>query len=78
MSRVCQVTGKRPRSGNKVSHSNIKKRRSFLPNLHTQRFWLESEGRWVSLKLSTRGLRTVEKRGLETVVKELRAAGTRV
>ncbi len=49
MSRVCQVTGKRPRTGNKVSHSNIKKRRRFLPNLHTQRFWLESEGRWVTL-----------------------------
>ena len=78
MSRVCQVTGKRPRSGNKVSHSNIKKRRRFLPNLHTQRFWLESERRWVTLRLSTRGLRTVEKRGLETVVAELRAAGTRV
>ncbi len=78
MSRVCQVTGKRPRTGNKVSHSNIKKRRRFLPNLHTQRFWLESESRWVSLKLSTRGLRTIEKRGLETVIKELRAAGTRV
>ena len=68
MSRVCQVTGKRPRSGNKVSHSNIKKRRRFLPNLHTQRFWLESEGRWVTLKLSTRGLRTLEKQGLEKVV----------
>ena len=78
MSRVCQVTGKRPRTGNKVSHSNIKKRRRFLPNLHTQRFWLVSEGRWVSLRLSTRGLRTIEKRGLETVVAELRAAGTRV
>ena len=78
MPRVCQVTGKRPRTVNKVSHSNIKKRRRFLPNLHTQRFWLESEGRWVTLKLSTRGLRTIEKRGLETVVKELRAAGTRV
>ena len=78
MSRVCQVTGKRPRSGNKVSHSNIKKRRRFLPNLHVQRFWLESEGRWVTLRLSTRGLRTVEKRGLETVVRELRASGQHV
>ena len=78
MSRVCQVTGKRPRTGNKVSHSNIKKRRRFLPNLHTQRFWLESESRWVTLKLSTRGLRTIEKRGLETVIKELRATGTHV
>ena len=78
MSRVCQVTGKRPRSGNKVSHSNIKKRRRFLPNLHTQRFWLESESRWVTLKLSTRGLRTVEKQGLEKVIATLRATGTHV
>lgn len=78
MSRVCQVTGKRPTSGNKVSHSNIKKRRRFLPNLHTQRFWVESEGRWVTLRLSTRGLRTIEKRGIDTVLAELRLAGTQV
>ena len=78
MSRVYQVTGKRPRTGNKVSHSNIKKRRRFLPNLHTQRFWLESEGRWVTLKLSTRGLRTLEKQGLEKVIANLRATGTHV
>ena len=78
MSRVCQVTGKRPTSGNKVSHSNIKKRRRFLPNLHTQRFWVESEGRWVSLRLSTRGLRTIEKRGIDTVLAELRLAGTHI
>ena len=78
MSRVCQVTKKRPIVGNRVSHANNRKRRRFLPNLHTQRFWLESEGRWVTLKLSTRGLRTLEKRGLEKVVAELRAAGTHV
>lgn len=78
MSRVCQVTGKRPRSGNKVSHSNIKKRRRFLPNLHAQRFWVESESRWVTLRLSTRGLRTIEKRGIDVVLTELRAAGTHV
>ena len=78
MSRVCQVTGKRPRSGNKVSHSNIKKRRRFLPNLHTQRFWLESERRFLSLRVSTRGLRTIEKKGIETVVRELRAQGTKL
>ena len=78
MSRVCQVTGKRPMSGNTVSHANNRKRRRFLPNLHTQRFWLESEGRWVTLRLSTRGLRTIEKRGLEIVVAELRAAGTHI
>jgi large subunit ribosomal protein L28 len=78
MSRVCEVTGKSVAVGNRVSHANNKKRRRFLPNLHTQRFWLESEGRWVTLRLSTRGLRTVEKRGLETVVAELRAAGTHI
>src|SRR5688500_14942738 len=78
MCRVCQVTGTRPITCNKVSHSNIRQRRRFLPNLHTQRFWLESEGRWVTLKLSTRGLRTLEKQGLEKVVATLRAAGTHV
>ena len=78
MSRVCQVTGKRPTTGNKVSHSNIKKRRRFLPNLHTQRFWVESEHRWVTLKVSTRGLRTIEKNGIDAVLADLRAAGTHV
>ena len=78
MSRVCQVTGKRPRSGNKVSHSNIKKRRRFLPNLHDQRFWVESESRWVTLRLSTRGLRTIEKRGIDAVLADLRASGTHI
>lgn len=78
MSRVCQVTGKRPTTGNKVSHSNIKKRRRFLPNLHQQRFWLESEKRWVSLRVSTAAMRTIEKRGIEVVVAELRASGQKV
>jgi len=78
MSRVCQITGKRPMTGNTVSHANNRRRRRFLPNLHVQRFWLESEGRWVTLKLSTRGLRTLEKRGVEKVVADLRAAGTQV
>ena len=78
MSRVCQVTGKRPRTGNKVSHSNIKKRRRFLPNLHTQRFWVETEKRWVSLRISANGLRTIEKKGIETVIAELRAQGVKV
>lgn len=78
MSRVCQVTGKRPTTGNKVSHSNIKKRRRFLPNLHQQRFWLESEKRWVSLRVSTAAMRTIEKKGIENVVAELRAAGQKV
>ena len=78
MSRVCQVTGKRPTTGNKVSHSNIKKRRRFLPNLHTQRFWVEAEQRWVTLKVSTHGMRTIEKRGIEAVLVDLRAAGQHV
>ena len=78
MSRVCQITGKRPTTGNKVSHSNIKKRRRFLPNLHTQRFWLENEKRWVSLRISTHGLRTIEKKGIDAVVAELRAQGVKV
>ena len=64
MSRVCQVTGKKPTVGNTVSHANNKRRRRFLPNLHTQRFWLEDEKRWITLRLSTRGLRTLEKRGV--------------
>ena len=64
MSRVCQVTGNGPKTGNTVSHANNRKRRRFLPNLHSHRFWLESEKRWVSLRVSTRGLRTIEKRGV--------------
>ena len=78
MSRVCEITGKRPAVGNRVSHANNKKRRRFLPNLHTQRFWLEGEKRWVSLRISTRGLRTIEKNGIEAVVAKLRAQGTKV
>jgi len=75
MSRVCEITGKKPMTGNRVSHANNKRRRRFLPNLHTQRFWLETERRFVSLRLSTKGLRTVEKKGIEVVVAELRAQG---
>ena len=78
MSKVCQVTGKRPTSGNTVSHANNRRRRRFLPNLHTQRFWLETEKRWVSLKVSGHGLRTLEKKGVEAVVAELRAQGHKV
>jgi len=75
MSRVCQVTGKRPIFGNTVSHANNKKRRRFLPNLHTHRFWLEGEKRFVSLRVSTRGLRTIDKLGIEKVLENLRASG---
>ncbi len=78
MSRVCEVTGKGPVVGNRVSHANNKKRRRFLPNLHTQRFWLEAEKRWVSLRVSAHGLRTMEKKGIEQVVAELRAQGVKV
>ncbi len=75
MSRVCQVTGKRPTFGNTVSHANNKKRRRFLPNLHTHRFWLEGEKRFISLRVSTRGLRTIDKLGIEKVLEKLRASG---
>ncbi|MBK7251301.1 MAG: 50S ribosomal protein L28 [Gammaproteobacteria bacterium] len=78
MSRVCDITGKRPATGNRVSHANNRKRRRFLPNLHTQRFWLEGERRWVTLRVSTRGLRTIEKKGLDAVVAELRGQGMKV
>jgi large subunit ribosomal protein L28 len=78
MSRVCQITGKKPMTGNRVSHANNKRRRRFLPNLHTQRVWVESERRFVSLRLSTRGLRTLEKKGVDKVLAELRAKGVAV
>lgn len=78
MSRVCQVTGKKPTYGNTVSHANNKKRRRFLPNLHTHRFWLEGEKRFITLRVSTHGLRTIDKLGLEQVLANLRAAGDSV
>jgi large subunit ribosomal protein L28 len=78
MSRVCQVTGKRPTVGNNVSHANNKTRRRFLPNLHTQRFWLESEKRYVKLKVSTKGMRVIDKKGIEQVVADLRARGEKL
>lgn len=78
MSRVCEITGKRPAVGNRVSHANNKRRRRFLPNLHTQRFWLETEKRWVSLRVSTAGLRTIEKKGIDAVVADLRAQGVKI
>lgn len=78
MSRVCEITGKRPAVGNRVSHANNKRRRRFLPNLHSQRFWLEGEKRWVTLRISTNGLRTIEKRGIEAIVSELRGRGVKL
>ena len=78
MSRVCQVTGKRPMTGNNVSHSNIKSKRRFLPNLHTHRFWLESEQRYVTLRTSSKGMRIIDRKGIEAVVAEIRARGEKV
>ncbi|HLX94096.1 MAG TPA: 50S ribosomal protein L28 [Puia sp.] len=78
MSRICQVTGKVPVSGNRVSHSNIKTKRRFLPNLQTKRYFLAEEGRWITLKVSSEGIRTINKRGLHTVVKELKARGEKI
>jgi large subunit ribosomal protein L28 len=78
MSRVCQVTGKGPMTGNNVSHANNKTRRRFLPNLHTQRFWLEKERRYVKLRVSHQGLRIIDKRGIEQVIADMRARGDKV
>jgi large subunit ribosomal protein L28 len=78
MARVCQVTGKVPVSGNYVSHSNIKTKRRFLPNLKTKRFFLAEEDKWITLKLSAEGIRTINKRGLYSVVKELRSKGEKI
>ena len=75
MSRVCQVTGKGPTVGNTVSHANNKRRRRFLPNLQNRRFWVESENRWVRLRVSNAGLRTIDKNGIEAVLAELRTRG---
>ncbi len=78
MSRVCQVTGKRPQSGNNVSHANNRTRRRFLPNLTNKRFWLESEKRYVRLRVSSKGLRIIDKHGIEKVLADLRADGKRI
>lgn len=78
MSRVCQVTGKRPITGNNVSHANNKTRRRFLPNIQQKRFWVEEENRFVSLKVSTRGIRTIDKLGIKVVLDQIRANGEKV
>ena len=78
MSRVCQITGKRPVSGNNVSHAKNHTKRRFLPNLHKHRFWLESEKRFVRLKVSAKGMRIIDKFGIEKVVDDLRARGEKV
>jgi len=78
MARVCQVTGKVPVTGNRVSHSNIKTKRRFLPNLQVKRYYLPEEDKWITLKLSTEAIRTINKNGLYSVVKELRARGEKI
>ena len=78
MARVCQVTGKRPMVGNNVSHANYKTKRRFLPNLQYRRFWVESENRWVKMRLTKAGLRLIDKNGLDTVLAEMRARGVNV
>ena len=78
MSKVCQVTGKRPQSGNNVSHAKNRTRRRFLPNLQYKRFWIESEKRFVRLRLSHKGLRIIDKLGIEKVLADMRANGHRV
>ncbi|MBT5891858.1 MAG: 50S ribosomal protein L28 [Gammaproteobacteria bacterium] len=78
MSRVCQVTGKRPMSGNNVSHANNRTRRRFLPNVHSRRFWVDSEQRYVRLRVSGKGLRIIDKKGIDIVLADLRNQGQKV
>ena len=78
MARVCQVTGKKPMVGNNVSHAQNKTKRRFEPNLHYHRFWLESEKRFVRIRVSTKGMRIIDKRGIDVVLSELRARGEKV
>ena len=78
MSRVCQVTGKGPMTGNNVSHANNKTRRRFLPNLQTHRFWVESENRFVRLRVTTKAMRTIDKKGIDAVLAEMRARGEKI
>ena len=78
MSKVCQVTGKRPATGNNVSHAKNRTRRRFLPNLHSHRFWVESENRFVKLRLTTKGMRIIDKKGIDVVLTDIRARGGKV
>ena len=78
MSKVCQVTGKRPMAGNNVSHANNRTKRRFLPNLHKKRFFVPSEDRWITLKVTARGIKTINKNGIEVVLKEMRARGEKI
>ena len=78
MSRVCQVTGKAPTVGNHVSHANNKTKRRYLPNLQYRRFWVESEDRWVKMRLTSAGLRLIDKQGIDVVLAEMRSRGEKV
>ena len=78
MSQVCQVTGKRPMSGNNVSHANNRTRRRFLPNLHKKRFWIEEESRWVRLRVSSKGMRIIDKLGIANVLQTIRERGEKI
>ena len=78
MSKVCQVTGKGTTFGNNVSHANNKTRRTFKPNLHYRKFWVESENRWVRLRVSSKGIRIIDKKGIDAVLKDLRDSGQKV
>ncbi len=78
MARVCAVTGKTPMVGNNVSHANNRTRRRFMPNLQRRRFWVESENRWISLRLTNAGLRTIDKKGIDVVLAELRSRGEHI
>ena len=78
MSNICQVTGKRPLSGNNVSHAKNRTKRSFLPNIHKHKFWVESEKRFVSLNVSAKGMRIIDKKGIEQVLKDIRSRGEKI
>ena len=78
MARVCDITGKKPQLGNHVSHANNKTRRRFLPNLQNRRFWVESENRWVKMRVSQHGLRTIDKKGIDVIIAEMRARGEEI
>ena len=78
MARVCMVTGKKPMVGNNVSHAQNKTRRRFLPNLQNRKFWVESENRWVSMRITNNALRTIDKNGIDAVIAGMRAAGQKI
>ena len=78
MSRICQITGKRPTTGNRVSHAKNRNKRRFIPNIQRHRIWVEEEARFISLKISTKGLRIIDKLGIQTVLKRLRAKGEKI